>query len=253
MMRMSKIYKPMIALIVAILLWEATTKLFHVETWVLPAPSVIMKEMIQVFPAFVPHMLATIKLVLIGFTTAIILGIVAAMILHIFPTLREIFMPFLVISQNIPIIVLAPLLMIWFGLGDFPKVLIVAITAFFPIVIATLDGLNQTDRELVHYMRMIGATKKQLFLKLQLPYAIPTIFSGIKIAATYSVMTAVVSEWLGAQKGIGVFMTLSASSYRTPRVFVAIVITIALSLAFFGLFLALEKWFTKWQRNEGEQ
>lgn len=249
-MKIRSIYKPIIAVIIAILLWEGVTKWFQIEVWVLPAPSVIVKEMIHVFPSFLPHMLATIKLVLLGFTAAIVLGIVVAMLLHIFPTLREIFMPFLVISQNIPIIVLAPLIMIWFGLGDFPKVLIVAMTAFFPIAIATLDGLNQTDRELVHYMRMVGATKRQLFMKLQLPYAIPSIFSGIKISATYSVMTAVVAEWLGAQKGIGVFMTLAASSYRTSRVFVAIVITIILSLAFFGLFLLLEKRFTRWQRNE---
>ncbi|WP_107943484.1 ABC transporter permease [Metasolibacillus sp. FSL H7-0170] len=252
-MRIENMWKPVLALLIAITLWEIAVKLLQIEVWVLPAPSVIAKEMFIVFPAIFPHMLATIKLVFIGFSSAIVLGISVATMLHILPTAREIVMPFLVISQNIPTIVLAPLLMIWFGLGDFPKYLIIATTAFFPIAIATLDGFRQTERDLMHYMQMMGATKKQIFLRLQLPDAIPSIFSGIKIAATYSVMTAVVAEWLGAQKGIGVFMTLSASSYRTPRVFVAIVITIILSLAFFGLFLALEKWFTRWKRNEGVQ
>ncbi|MEC1178156.1 ABC transporter permease [Metasolibacillus meyeri] len=252
-MKIKNIWKPALVLLLAMVLWEMATKLFQVEIWVLPAPSIIAKEMFVVFPAFLPHILATIKLVLVGFTSAIVLGIIVATMLHIFPTAREIVMPFLVISQNIPTIVLAPLLMIWFGLGDFPKYLIIATTAFFPIAIATLDGFSQTNREYMHYMQMMGATRKQTFFKLQLPNAIPSIFSGIKIAATYSVMTAVVAEWLGAQKGIGVFMTLAASSYRTPRVFVAIVITIILSLIFFALFLALEKWFTRWQRNEGIQ
>lgn len=252
-MRIENMWKPVLALLIAITLWEIAVKLLQIEVWVLPAPSVIAKEMLIVFPAIFPHMLATIKLVFVGFSSAIVLGISVATMLHIFPTAREIVIPFLVISQNIPTIVLAPLLMIWFGLGDFPKYLIIATTAFFPIAIATLDGFRQTERDLMHYMQMMGATKKQIFLRLQLPDAIPSIFSGIKIAATYSVMTAVVAEWLGAQKGIGVFMTLSASSYRTPRVFVAIVITIILSLAFFGLFLALEKWFTRWKRNEGVQ
>lgn len=252
-MKIKSIWKPALALLIAIALWEAATKVWQIEVWLLPSPSTIAKEMIIVFPAFLPHMLATIKLVLVGFSSAIVIGIIVATLLHIFPTAREIVMPFLVISQNIPTIVLAPLFMIWFGLGDFPKYLIIAMTAFFPIAIATLDGFNQTNRDYLHYMQMMGATKKQTFFKLQLPDAIPNIFSGIKIAATYSVMTAVVAEWLGAQKGIGVFMTLSASSYRTSRVFVAIVITIILSLAFFGLFLALEKWFTRWKRNEGAQ
>lgn len=246
MVKLSKMWRPAIALFLFIIFWEVATQLFEIESWVLPAPTLIVKEMIEVFPTFVPHIVSTVKLVLIGFSFGIVAGITTATILHIFPIMREIVMPFLVISQNIPIIVLAPLFMIWFGLGDFPKILIIAMTAFFPIAIATLDGFGQTDRELMHYMKMMGASRKQIFFKLQLPYAIPSIFSGIKIAATYSVMTGVVAEWLGAQKGIGVFMTLSASSYRTPRVFVAIVVTIILSLLFFGFFLLLEKLFTRW-------
>ena len=252
-MKFSKIWRPALALLLFLFLWEGLTRFLEIEPWVLPAPTLIMKEMIEVFPSFTPHIISTVKLVLIGFTFGILTGITTATILHVFPKVRETIMPFLVISQNVPIIVLAPLFMIWFGMGDFPKVLIIAMTAFFPIAIATLDGFGQTDRELMHYMKMMGATRKQIFFKLQLPHAIPSIFSGIKIAATYSVMTGVVAEWLGAQQGIGVFMTLSASSYRTPRVFVAIVVTIILSLAFFGLFLALEKLFTRWNREGVEK
>jgi len=152
--------RPAFAMILFIGLWEALTRLFNIETWVLPAPSVIMLEMWEVFPDFLPHMTSTVKLVMIGFSLGTVIGLAAATILYHSNKMRETFYPFLVLSQNIPIIVLAPLLMIWFGLGDLPKIIIIAMTSFFPITIATLSGFRQTDTELVHYMKMMGATKR---------------------------------------------------------------------------------------------
>ncbi|MBO1001732.1 ABC transporter permease [Pseudogracilibacillus auburnensis] len=243
-------WRPAIAIALFICIWEFSTRIFQIETWILPAPTVIVMEMQEVLPAFFPHMVSTIRLVLIGFSIGTTIGIGVATLLHHYDKLRETIYPFLVLSQNIPIIVLAPLLLIWFGLGDTPKIIIIAMTSFFPITVATLSGFQQTDRELIHYMKMMGASKRQLFMKLELPHALPAVFSGIKIAATYSILTGVVAEWLGAQKGIGVFMTLASSSYRTPRVFVAIIITMLLSLSFFALILLLERMFIKWNREE---
>ena len=245
-------FRPIIAIIIFIILWEVATYVFNIETWILPAPSVIVVEMWEVFPTFFPHVSSTVKLVVIGFLLGTMIGLSTAILLYHSEKCRETFYPFLVLSQNIPIIVLAPLLMIWFGLGDLPKLTIIAMTSFFPITIATLSGFQQTDRELVHYMKMMGATKKQMFTKLVFPHALPSIFSGIKISATYSMLTGVVAEWLGAQKGIGVFMTLASSSYRTPRVFVAIIITMILSLSFFGLIVLIERFVMKWNK-EGQQ
>lgn len=245
-------WRPALAIILFIAFWEISTRIFSIETWVLPAPSVIFTEMREVLPAFIPHMMSTIKLVIIGFSIGTTIGLGTTTLLHHFDRIRETIYPFLIISQNIPTIVLAPLLLIWFGLGDTPKIIIISMTAFFPITVATLGGYQQTDRDLIHYMKMMGATRKQLFTKLEFPHALPSIFSGIKISATYSVMTGVVAEWLGAQKGIGVFMTLAASSYRTPRVFVAIIIAMILSLLFFAFISLLERLFIKWNREEVE-
>jgi len=243
-------WRPALAIMIFIGIWELSARIFAIETWILPAPSVIAAEMREVLPAFLPHMFSTIKLVLIGFTFGTTIGLIMGTLFHHFDRVRETVYPFLILSQNIPIIVLAPLLLIWFGLGDTPKMIIVAMTSFFPIAVATLSGLQQTDRELLHYMKMMGASKRQLFAKLELPHALPSIFSGIKISATYSVMTGVVAEWLGAQKGIGVFMTLASSSYRTPRVFVAIIMTMLLSLTFFAMIALLERLFIRWNREE---
>lgn len=248
--KLSSKWRPIIAIIIFILFWECSVRLFQIETWILPAPSIILIEMRDVLPTFLPDIISTVRLVMIGFTIGTLIGLVTATILYHSEKIREIIYPFLVLSQNIPIIVLAPLLMIWFGLGDTPKIIIIAMTSFFPITISTLTGYKQADDELIHYMKMMGATKRQLFTKLIFPYALPSIFSGIKISATYSMLTGVVAEWLGAQKGIGVFMTLASSSYRTPRVFVAIIITMILSLSFFALILMIERFFMKWNREE---
>lgn len=234
-------WRPMLAILILISLWEFATHVFSIETWLLPAPSVIILEAKVTLPTFLPHFLSTLQLSLTGFAIGTIVGLFVAAILHIMPVVRETFYPFLILSQNMPIIVLAPLLVIWFGFGALPKLIIITIACFFPIAVSALGGFQQTDRELIHYMKMMGARKSQLFWKLEIPHALPAIFSGLKIAATYSVMAAVISEWLGAQKGIGVFMTLATSSYRTSRVFVAIIVVMVLSLTFFGCITLLEK------------
>ena len=167
------------------------------------------------------------------------------------PKLREAIYPLLILSQNIPIIVLAPLLVIWFGFGITPKLLIITLVCFFPIAVAMIDGLKHTNPELIHYMKMAGASKKQIFTKLEFPHALPQMFSGLKISATYSVMGAVISEWLGANQGIGVYMTLASSSFRTDRVFVAILFIVLLCFIFFTMIIAAEKLLLKW-RTSGE-
>ncbi len=244
-------WQAVVAILIITVLWEGAVRLYSVEEWLLPAPTVIISELFIVWPAFYPHLVSTLFLVIFGFTIGTIVGLLVAMILHLFEKVKDTFYPFLILSQNIPIIVLAPLLVIWFGFGTTPKFIIITLACFFPIAISTLTGLQQTSRELTFYMQIMGASKSQMFWKLQLPHAIPSIFSGIKIAATYSVMAAVVSEWLGAQKGIGVYMTIATSSYKTSRVFVAIIMTMLLSLGFFNIILLLEKLFQRWQMRGG--
>ena len=222
-------------------IWELIVRLADIPHWLLPAPSAILTEGIQSYETFMPHAFATVKLALLGLTIGIGCGLAVAVLLHRFSFIRELLYPVLIMSQNVPILVLAPLLIIWFGFGLLPKLIIICLVCFFPIVIAAMDGFRQTSPELKHYFEMIGATKAQTFWKLEWPFAYPSIFSGIKIAATYSVMGAVIAEWLGAKKGIGVYMTLAQSSFRTDRVFVAILAIVCLSLVLFSAILLLEK------------
>ncbi|UOQ92410.1 ABC transporter permease [Halobacillus shinanisalinarum] len=246
-------WRPALVLILLLIIWEGSSRMFDVPEWLLPAPSLIWQEAISGWSQYSHHLFSTIQLTLLGFAIGSSFGLLVAILLHMIPKLREAIYPLLILSQNIPIIVLAPLLVIWFGFGWLPKVIVIVLVCFFPIAVATMDGLRQTNQELMHYMKMAGASKAQIFRKLQWPHAIPSIFSGLKISATYSVMGAVISEWLGANEGIGVYMTLASSSFRTDRVFVAICLIMVLSLLLFGIISQIEKALTKWQSKEADQ
>lgn len=234
-------WRPLLVLILLFTIWQLSCWLFDIPKWLLPAPSEIWLEGITGWGNYSSHLVSTVKLSLMGLLIGSGVGIIIAVTLYSLPKLREAFYPIIILTQNIPIIVLAPLLVIWFGFGMLPKIIVITLVCFFPITIAALDGFRHTTAELTHYMKMAGASKKQIFWKVEWPYALPSLFSGLKIAATYSVMGAVISEWLGAKEGIGVFMTLASSSFRTDRVFVAIFLIMILSLVFFALISSLEK------------
>lgn len=233
--------RTIIFIVFLLFIWELIVQFAQLPQWLLPAPSAIIMEAVQSYKAFLPHVFASVQLALLGLAIGIIFGLSVAVLLHRSAMIRELFYPILIVSQNVPVLVLAPLLIIWFGFGLLPKLIIICLVCFFPIVIAAMDGFRQTSPELKHYFEMIGATKAQTFWKLEWPYAYPAIFSGIKIAATYSVMGAVIAEWLGAKKGIGVYMTLAQSSFRTDRVFMAIFAIVFLSLLLFSGIRVLEK------------
>lgn len=160
---MQKGWRPLLVLILLIMAWEFSYHFFNIPDWLLPAPSSIVQEALIGWNEYAHHLLSTVQLTLIGFLIGSSVGIIVAIGLHLIPLLREAFYPLLIVSQNIPIIVSAPLLVIWFGFGMLPKVIVITLVCFFPITIATLDGFQQTSRELKHYMLMVGATKQQFF------------------------------------------------------------------------------------------
>ncbi|MFC4617651.1 ABC transporter permease [Camelliibacillus cellulosilyticus] len=250
---MSKGWRPLVVIILCFVIWEAAVRLGSVPKWLLPAPTQIFQTAFQVLPDFFPQLLSTVGLAVAGLLIGSGTGLFIAIVLHLLPKVKAAVYPLLIVSQNIPTIVLAPLLVIWFGFGALPKLIVIALVCFFPVVVSVLDGFRQIPRELHHYFAMAGASKVQAFLKLELPGSLPSLVSGLKIAATYSVMGAVISEWLGAEKGIGVFMTLASSSFQTDRVFVSIFWIVALSLLFFGAVVGLEKRLLRWQPKEGEK
>jgi ABC-type nitrate/sulfonate/bicarbonate transport system permease component len=250
---LTKGWRPLLVLVLFFIIWEGISRYSDIPKWLLPAPSDIFKEAMTNYSLFLADILATTWLSVVGFIIGAIIGISMAIGLHLIPSLKNTLYPFLILSQNVPIIVLAPLLVIWFGFGYVPKIIIITIICFFPITIASLDGFRNVPKELMHYMQMSGASNWQIFTKVEFPNALPPIFSGLKISATYSVMGAVISEWLGSEKGIGVYMTLSSSSFRTDRVFLAIFMIILLSLLFYLMIELVQKRIIKWNPKEGKR
>ncbi|MFC0216661.1 ABC transporter permease [Paenibacillus chartarius] len=234
-------WPPVAVVLVLLLVWEGGVRISGVEPFVLPSPTRIASDAIAVWPRVWLHTLATLRITLIGFAAGVAAGVALAVAMHMSRRVKTGMYPLLVISQNIHPAALGPLLMIWFGFGLTPKIIVIALVCFFPVVVALTDGLTQTDRTMLDYLRMLGATKGQLFRKLELPHALPSLFSGLKIAATYSVMGAVIAEWLGGDKGLGYFIQFSRNQFATSRVFAALIIIIVLSFALFGIIALLER------------
>ncbi|SMF91475.1 ABC-type nitrate/sulfonate/bicarbonate transport system, permease component [Paenibacillus uliginis N3/975] len=246
----NRLWPPFVAVLFFLTVWQLAVSLFHVEDWILPPPSDIVREAAAGAEDLLGHTLATLQLTLVGFAIGTAVGLVIALLLHLVPWMKTALYPLLVVSQNVPTIALAPLLMIWFGFGILPKVIVITLVCFFPVAVSAMDGLARTDRTMMNYMEMAGASKWQTFSKLELPHALPSIFSGVRIAATYSVMGAVIGEWIGSDKGIGYFMMLQKSAYRTDRVFVAIFIIVLLSLLMVALITLLERRLIRWNPKQ---
>ncbi|SEU24021.1 ABC transporter permease [Paenibacillus sp. NFR01] len=242
-----QIWPPLVAVILFVAGWQVAVSAFHIESWILPSPGEIGSEFSGNASGLWEHTAATLRLTLIGFPIGTGVGFIVALLLHLLPWLKRALYPLLILSQNVPSIALGPLLIIWFGFGLLPKIVLITLVCFFPVAVAAMGGLAQSDRVMMNYMKMAGASKWQIFAKLELPGSLPSLFSGLKISATYAVMGSVVAEWIGADKGIGYYMLLQKSAYRTDRMFVAIVIIVLLSLLLFALIALLEKWLVRWK------
>jgi ABC-type nitrate/sulfonate/bicarbonate transport system permease component len=183
---------------------------------------------------------------LAGLIAAAIIGVSLATLIAGIPLVRRVLYPLLIVSQTIPMVVLAPLLIIWFGFGLTPKVVVVALVGFFPIVVSTVDGLTGADRDMVGLVKSMGANRAQLLRYVLIPAATPAFFAGLKIAAAYAVVGAIFGEWVGAQSGLGLFITRSRTAFRTDRVFVGIAATALLSIALFMVVQALARLASPW-------
>lgn len=242
----NKGWPPVVAVILILTSWEILITWLGIEKWFLPSPSDIIREGYSSWPRLWIHTTATLQKMLLGFPIGVIAGVLIAVVMHLSKAIKSAFSPLLIISQNIPIIVLAPLFLVWFGYGMFPKIIVVVLVCFFPIVVSMTTGLVETDRSLYNYMRMIGASRRQIFLKLELPFSLPYVFSGMKISATYSVMGAVIAEWLGASSGLGHYMVISSKSFRNDRVFSVVFVIVVISLIMYALIVLLQKLIIRW-------
>jgi ABC-type nitrate/sulfonate/bicarbonate transport system permease component len=230
----SKLYSdklyPVITLIIIILLWQGIVNIKDIPKYILPAPTDIVSTLIRDFSVIWGHTKVTLIEAFIGFAISVILAFILAISMDSFTVIKKAIYPLLVISQTIPTIAIAPLIIIWFGFGIVPKILIVISVCFFPIVINLIDGFENIDKDYLNLFITFKATKLQTFFNLKFPYAMVNLFSGLKVAATYTMMTAVIGEWLGGTEGIGVYMVRSKSAYALDKVFAAVIVIVIVTL-----------------------
>jgi ABC-type nitrate/sulfonate/bicarbonate transport system permease component len=243
-------YGPAFVLAVALLaFWELYVRSGQISPAVLPTPTGIVQALIDNWDIISVHTLQTLLETVLGMAAATLLGLLLATLLDISLWTRRAIYPLLVTSQTIPMIALAPLLLIWFGLDLGPKVIVVTLYCFFPIAVACADGLASADPELMKLLRSMRASRWQALWLVRLPGAMPSFFSGLRIAATYSVTGAIFGEYVGAFQGLGIYMKTSANSHVIVLVFAAILVTAVLSLLLFGLVSLIERIALPWYHS----
>ncbi len=249
-------YAPAVLLLAALVgLWELLVAALDTRPYILPAPSAIWEALLEKGHLLPNHIRATALEAVLGLAAAAGGGALLAVTLASIPLARRVLYPIIVTSQTVPAIVLAPLLMVWAGIGLESKLIIVALVGFFPIVVSTVDGLASADRDMVALVRSMGASKFDELRHVLIPSAIPGFFAGLKIAAAYSVIGAVIGEWVAAKEGLGIFIIRSQASFRIDQIFVAIAVIALLSIALFAAVHLLARAAAPWTyttNNKGE-
>lgn len=240
---------PVIALAVIILIWYLCSDFEIVPAYMLPSPSDVIKAFINNFTIMMKQAAVTLQEAVYGLGIGIILAFIVSAIMDRFDFLYKAIYPILVITQTIPTIAIAPLLVLWMGFGMAPKITLVVITTFFPISIGLLNGYRSADKDEINMMRSMGANNIQIFRHIKMPSAIPSFFSGLKISASYAIVGAVISEWLGGFSGLGVYMTRVKKAYSFDKMFAVIVFISAISLLLMLLVGILQKIFMPWDKK----
>ena len=236
-------WSPAIATIVLVLvIWEVLVNALDIQRWLLPAPTVIASEIVDSLDSLVRHTGITLFETVLGFGISVICAVLLATAIVWSRTVERSTYPLIIASQTIPIITLAPLLIIWVGTDIRSKVIIIVLFTFFPIVISLVQGLRSVEQDMVDLFRTLGASPIQIFNKLMIPSALPSFFSGLKVAAVFSVIGAVIGEWFGSSAGLGWLMKIAGGQLQTAKVFAAIFVLSIMAMLLFALVVTVEKW-----------
>jgi ABC-type nitrate/sulfonate/bicarbonate transport system permease component len=244
---------PALLLAALIGLWQVAAdtgvlaSVLGLEDFLVPSPSQVATTLWEDRSLLADNAWVTLKEVLLGFLCALAVGLAFAVALHLSQTLRRALYPLLVASQTVPVIVIAPILIVWFGYGLGPKLGIIALICFFPITVNTLDGLRSVDPEAIKMMRTLDASRWQILRRVEAPAALPFAFSGAKIAVAVAVIGAVFGEWSGASEGLGYLLLLDNNLLETARMFASVFILSAMAIALFGLLALAERRFVRWR------
>lgn len=229
--------RPVLLIVILLVLWDLAIRLFRIPPYLIPAPAQVVAALVNEWPRLWKESLVTTYATLGGFALSIVFGIAMALAIAYSKTVESFVYPLLVFSQSIPKIAIAPLFVVWFGFGIIPKVISAFLLGFFPVVVSTVLGFKSVDPEMLDLARSMKASRLETFLRISLPQALPSIFSGLKVSVTLAVVGAVVGEFVGSNSGIGYVLQIANGNFDLPLMFAALVV---LSMIGVLLFLAVD-------------
>ena len=249
-MSLRRVVVPLLALAVLLGVWELAVDMGLVPSFLLPAPSQVVAAFVADAPLLMEHAVTTMLEALLGLGIGVAVGFVVALLMDRFEFIALALDPLITVSQTIPTVAIAPLLVLWFGYGLAPKVVLIVLTTFFPVTVSLVQGLRSVDPDQIALLRTMGASEWQVFRYAKLPAAASELFAGLRISATYAIVGAVIAEWLGGTVGLGVYMTRVRKSFGYDRMFAVIALISVLSLLLMKAVDALEWLCLPWKRVE---
>ena len=245
----SQLARPLILVVAIFVLWDVVIRLFRIPPYLIPAPWDVARMLVAEWPRLWRESLYTGYATLGGFGLSILLGIPIAMLIAYSRLVESYVYPLLVFSQSVPKIAIAPLFVVWFGFGIFPKVISAFLLGFFPVVVATVMGFKSIEPEMIDLARSMRASRLQMFLKFSLPQALPSIFSGLKVSATLAVVGAVVGEFVGSNSGIGYVLQIANGNFDLPLMFAALFVLSMMGVILFSIVDLVEKLMLPWHQS----
>lgn len=244
---------PLSALLLLFLLWQGLCSIGIVPAYMLPSPVAVGKALIEDFPLLMFHAGISLSEAFVGLGLAVVLSFVLAFLMERFAFLYHALYPLLVITQTIPSVAIAPLLVLWLGYEMTPKIVLIFLMTFFPIVVGLLDGFRTADEDAVMLLRIMGASYRQIFFQVRLPASLPHFFSGLRIASAYAIVGAVIAEWLGGFGGLGVYMTRVKNAYAFDKMFAVIFLITIVSLLLIGGVRLIQHAVMPWEHPNGKE
>jgi ABC-type nitrate/sulfonate/bicarbonate transport system permease component len=227
--------------------WEIYVDLSGIKPSILPSPSRILTQGWLNRQALLDNTWPTLGATLGGFALSLIFAFVSSVLMDFVPFMRRALLPLFIVSQTLPLVAIAPLVVLWFGFGLLPKLLLVALVTFFPLLVALLQGYESTDRDIAELLSSMKASRWHIFRLARLPSALPFFFAGLRISITYAVVGAIFAEYAGAARGLGIYILNAKNNFRPDLVLAAVVVSALLTLCLFGLTLAIQRLIMPWQ------
>lgn len=242
--------RPLLVIVAVLVLWELAVQLFRIPAYLIPAPGAVVGQLIADWPELWRQTLVTTYATLGGFALTIVVAIPLAVLIAYSRLMESLIYPILVFSQSVPKVAVAPLFVVWFGFGVLPKVIAAFLLGFFPVVVSTVMGLKSVEPDMIDLARSMKATRLQIFIKIRFPQALPSIFSGLKVAVTLAVVGAVVGEFVGSNSGIGYVLQIANGNFDLPLMFAALFLLSMIGVVLFAAVDLVEKVTVPWHVSQ---